>query len=261
MNPALWTSKTGVDAQQHKLDTISNNLANVSTTGFKRDRAIFEDLMYQNVRQPGAQTTQDTQLPSGLMLGSGVRTVATQKLHTQGDAIATDNSLDVAIEGKGFFQVLRPDGDVAYTRDGQFQVSADGQLVTSNGYEVQPGINIPQDAQSVDIGADGTVSVKMPGEAESAVVGNLEIVDFINPTGLEPIGENQYLETAASGAPQPGVPGQNGLGQILQGYVEGSNVNAVEELVNMIETQRAYEMNSKGISTVDQMLQYVNQNL
>ncbi|MFO8156054.1 MAG: flagellar basal-body rod protein FlgG [Pseudomonadota bacterium] len=261
MNPALWTSKTGVDAQQHKLDTISNNLANVSTTGFKRDRAIFEDLVYQNVRQPGAQTTQDTQLPSGLMLGTGVRTVATQKLHTQGSPIATDNSLDVAIEGKGFFQVLRPNGEVAYTRDGQFQVNSDGQLVTSNGYQVQPGINIPQDAQSVDIGSDGTVSVKMPGQAEQAVVGNLETVDFINPTGLEPIGENQYVETAASGAPQAGVPGQNGLGQILQGYVEGSNVNAVEELVNMIETQRAYEMNSKGISTADQMLQYVNQNL
>jgi flagellar basal-body rod protein FlgG len=261
MNRSLAIARTGVEAQQKKLDTISNNLANVSTVGFKKDRAVFEDLIYQNVRQPGAQTTQDTQLPSGLMLGSGVRTVATQKLHTQGDAQNTGNNLDVAIQGQGFFQVLRPNGEVAYTRDGQFQLNSDGQLVTSNGYQVQPGINIPENAQSVDIGSDGTVSVTTPGEADGQIVGNLETVNFVNPTGLQPIGENQYVETAASGAPQAGIPGQGGLGQILQGYVEGSNVSSVQELVSMIETQRAYEMNSKAISTADQMLQYVNQQL
>ncbi|MFW6191294.1 MAG: flagellar basal-body rod protein FlgG [Thiohalospira sp.] len=261
MNRALAIAKTGVEAQQTKLDTVSNNLSNVSTVGFKSDRAVFEDLIYQNVRQPGAQSTQDTELPSGLMLGSGVRNVATQKLHTQGDAEETGNDLDVAIEGKGFFQVLRPDGEIAYTRDGQFQVNSDGQLVTSNGYEVQPGINIPDDAESVDIGSDGTVSVTTAGEPEPQNVGNLETVNFVNPTGLKPIGENQYVETAASGAPQAGVPGEDGLGQILQGYVEGSNVSSVEELVSMIETQRAYEMNSKAISAADEMLQYVNQQL
>ncbi len=261
MNPALWVAKSGLDAQQTRLNVVSNNLANVSTNGFKRSRAVFEDLLYQNVRQVGAQTSQDTILPSGLSLGTGVRTVATEKLHTQGNIIQTDNSLDVAIQGRGFFQIQRPDGQIAYSRDGSFHLDAQGQLVTSNGYLVQPGIAIPENARSITIGVDGVVTVTVPGSAQPNQVGALQLADFINPAGLEPVGENLFLETAASGAPQAGTPGQQGLGTVLQGNVESSNVNAVEELVNLIETQRAYEMNSKAISTTDQMLQYVTQNL
>ncbi len=261
MNPALWVAKSGLDAQQTRLNVVSNNLANVSTNGFKRSRAVFEDLLYQNVRQVGAQTSQDTILPSGLSLGTGVRTVATEKLHTQGNIVQTGNSLDVAVQGRGFFQIQRPDGQIAYSRDGNFHLDAQGQLVTSNGYLVQPGIAIPENAQSVTIGVDGVVTVTVPGNAQPNQVGALQIADFINPAGLEPVGENLFLETASSGAPQAGTPGQQGLGTVLQGSVESSNVNAVEELVNLIETQRAYEMNSKAISTTDQMLQYVTQNL
>ncbi len=261
MNPALWVAKSGLDAQQTRLNVVSNNLANVSTTGFKRSRAIFEDLLYQNVRQVGAQTSQDTMLPSGLSLGTGVRTVATEKLHTQGNIVQTENALDVAIQGRGFFQIKRPDGQISYSRDGSFHLDSQGQLVTSNGYLLQPGIAIPENALSVTIGVDGVVSVLMPGNAQPNQVGALQLTDFINPAGLEPVGENLFLETAASGAPQAGTPGQQGLGTVLQGSVESSNVNAVEELVNLIETQRAYEMNSKAISTTDQMLQYVTQNL
>ncbi len=261
MNPALWVAKSGLDAQQTRLNVVSNNLANVSTNGFKRSRAVFEDLLYQNVRQVGAQTSQDTTLPSGLSLGTGVRTVATEKLHTQGNIIQTDNSLDVAVQGRGFFQIQRPDGQIAYTRDGSFHLDAQGQLVTSNGYLVQPGIAIPENARSITIGVDGVVTVTVPGSAQPNQVGALQLADFINPAGLEPVGENLFLETASSGAPQAGTPGQQGLGTVLQGNVESSNVNAVEELVNLIETQRAYEMNSKAISTTDQMLQYVTQNL
>jgi len=250
-----------LDAQQTRLNVVSNNLANVSTNGFKRSRAVFEDLLYQNVRQVGAQTSQDTILPSGLSLGTGVRTVATEKLHTQGNIVQTGNSLDVAVQGRGFFQIQRPDGQIAYSRDGNFHLDAQGQLVTSNGYLVQPGIAIPENAQSITIGVDGVVTVTVPGNAQPNQVGALQIADFINPAGLEPVGENLFLETASSGAPQAGTPGQQGLGTVLQGSVESSNVNAVEELVNLIETQRAYEMNSKAISTTDQMLQYVTQNL
>ncbi len=261
MNPALWVAKSGLDAQQTRLNVVSNNLANVSTNGFKRSRPVFEDLLYQNVRQVGAQTSQNTTLPSGLSLGTGVRTVATEKLHTQGNIVQTGNSLDIAIQGRGFFQIQRPDGQMAYSRDGNFHLDAQGQLVTSNGYLVQPGIAIPQNAQSITIGVDGVVSVTVAGNPQPSQVGTIQIADFINPAGLEPVGENLFLETAASGAPQAGTPGQQGLGTVLQGSVESSNVNAVEELVNLIETQRAYEMNSKAISTTDQMLQYVTQNL
>lgn len=261
MNPALWVAKTGLDAQQTRLNTISNNLANVSTHGFKRDRAVFEDLLYQNLRQPGSQTSQDTILPTGLLLGTGVRTVATQKMHTQGPPVPTDNAFDVMVQGRGFFQVLMPSGEVGYSRDGALHLGPDGQLVTSNGYLLQPAMTIPENALSVDIGADGTVTAKLPGQAQPNQVGNLQLADFINPSGLQPVGENLFIETVASGAPQAGIPGLEGLGRILQGAVEGSNVNAVEELVSMIETQRAYEMNSKAISTADQMLAYVNQNL
>ncbi len=261
MNPALWTSKTGLDAQQTRLSVISNNLANVNTTGFKRDQPVFEDLIYQNVRQVGGQTSEDTQSPSGMSLGTGVRVVATEKLHTQGNLVQTGNTLDIAIEGRGFFQILRPDGSLGYTRDGSFQVDSNGQMVTANGYQLQPTITIPSNAQSISIGEDGVVTVLAGGTGTPTQIGNIQTVDFINPTGLQPIGKNLYLETAASGSPQTGTPGLNGLGTLSGGYLESSNVNVVEELVNMIETQRAYEMNSKVISTTDAMLQYVSNNL
>lgn len=261
MSQALWIAKTGIDAQQTKMAVISNNLANASTSGYKRSRAIFEDLLYQNQRQPGAQSSQDTLFPTGLMVGTGVRTVATEKLFSQGSLSQTDNPLDVAIEGKGFLQVLMPDGNLAYSRDGSMQVDSQGQLVTANGYSIQPSINIPIDAQSITVAKDGIVSVTLPGSAATTQVGTLQMADFINPAGLQPMGSNMYLETTSSGSPQVGTPGINGLGSLLQGFVEGSNVNVVEELVSMIETQRAYEMNSRAISTTDQMLQYVSNNL
>ena len=261
MDSALWIAKTGLDAQQRRMAVISNNLANVNTTGFKQGRAVFEDLLYQNVRQVGGQSSQDTVLPSGLLVGTGVRTVATEKLFKQGNLIQTENSLDVAIQGRGFFQILRPDGTLGYTRDGSFQIDAQGQMVMSNGYLLQPAITIPDDALSVTIGSDGVVSVVQPGQATPTQVGNVQLADFINPSGLQAIGENLFLESAASGAPQVGNPGLNGLGSLYQGSLESSNVNVVEELVGMIEAQRAYEMNSKAISTVDQMLQYVSNNL
>lgn len=261
MNQALWIAKTGLDAQQTRMSVISNNLANVNTTGFKQDRAVFEDLLYQTVRQPGAQSSANTQLPSGLMVGTGVRTVATEKLHTQGNIIQTGNSLDMAIQGRGFFQVLMPDGAISYTRDGTFQVDSDGQIVMSNGYPLEPSITIPQDTLSVTIGSDGTVSVLQSGQSSPTTVGNIDLADFVNPTGLQPIGENLFKESGASGTPVTGTPGLTGLGTVIGGALETSNVNVVTELINMIETQRAYEMNSKAISTADQMLQYASQNL
>ncbi len=261
MNQALWVAKTGLDAQQTRLSVISNNLANVSTNGFKQSRAVFEDLLYQNIRQVGGQTSQETRLPSGLSLGTGTRVVATQKLHTQGAILNTENALDVAVDGKGFFPVLMPDGSEGYTRDGSFQISDQGQIVTASGYTLQPGITISEDVQSITIGQDGVVSVTLPGQPTPSVIGNIQLVNFINPTGLQPIGENMYLESAASGAPQAGTPGLTGLGRIRQGSLEGSNVNIVEEMVSMIEAQRAYEMNSKVISTADGMMQYLNNNI
>jgi flagellar basal-body rod protein FlgG len=261
MNPALWIAKTGLEAQQTRMSVITNNLANVNTSGFKRDRAIFEDLIYQNVRQAGAQSSQNSQLPSGLALGTGVHTVATEKLFTQGNIVQTGNSFDLAISGRGFFSVTLPDGSTAYTRDGSFQIDSQGQLVTSSGYVVQPGISVPQGALSVTVGTDGTVSAQLPGNAAPTQIGNLQLTDFINNAGLQAIGNNLFVETAASGTPQPGTPGLNGLGLLQQGSVESSNVNVVEELVNMIETQRAYEMNSKAISTTASMLQYLNNNV
>lgn len=261
MNPALWAAKTGLDAQQTRMTVTSNNLANVNTSGYKKGRAVFEDLLYQNVRQVGASTSQDTQLPSGLHLGTGVRVVATEKMYTQGSLTQTANALDFAVNGRGFFQVLMPDGTLGYTRDGSFQTSAQGELVTSSGYAVQPGISIPDGAQSVTVGADGVVTVTLPGQSSPTQVGSLQLVDFINPAGLQPRGENLLLESAASGPAQTGTPGLNGLGSLVQGSLESSNVNVVEELVNMIETQRAYEMNSKAIATTDQMLEYVTNQL
>lgn len=261
MNQALWIAKTGLDAQQTKMSVISNNLANASTTGYKRSRAVFEDLLYQNQRQPGAQSSQDTLFPTGLMIGTGVRTVATEKLFSQGNMSQTENPLDVAINGQGFYQVMMPDGTLAYTRAGELQIDNQGQVVNSSGYAVQPAVTIPQDALSITIAEDGTVSVTQPGSAASVQAGTIQLADFINPAGLQPVGNNLFLETSASGAPQTGNPGVNGMGVLVQGFVEQSNVNVVEELVSMIETQRAYEMNSRSISTSDQMLQFVNNNL
>ena len=260
MNP-LWVSKTGLEAQQNRLSSISNNLANVSTTGFKRDRAVFEDLIYQNIRQAGAQTSQDTELPSGLMLGTGVRTVATQKIHTQGNILQTKNKLDLAIQGRGLFQVEKPNGELGYTRTGSFQLSSDGVIVTASGYPVQPVITVPPNAASLTIGSTGVVSITTPGIAQPQQIGQIQLADFINPSGLQPVGENLYIETTASGAPTIANPGSNNTGTLIQGALEGSNVNVVEELVNMIEAQRAYEMNSKAISTADQMMQFVNNQL
>ena len=261
MNQALWIAKTGLDAQQTRMEVVSNNIANVNTTGFKRERAVFEDLLYQNLRQVGASSTQDTQLPSGFSIGTGVRVVATEKLHSQGNLSNTGNPFDMAVQGKGFFQVLLPDGSLAYTRDGSFQVNQDGQLVTSSGYQVQPAITVPEGAQSVTVGSDGTISVLLPGSTAATQVGSMQLTNFINPAGLQAIGHNLLLESGSSGAPQTGTPGLNGLGTLTQGAVESSNVNIAEELVNMIETQRAYEMNSKAIQSADQMLQFVTNNL
>jgi flagellar basal-body rod protein FlgG len=256
---SLWISKTGLNAQQTQMDTISNNLANVSTTGFKRSRAVFEDMLYQNLRQPGAQSSQQTQVPSGIQLGTGVRPVAIERIHTQGNVQQTGNKLDVAIQGDGFFEVLMPDGSKAYTRDGSFQMDNQGQMVTANGYVVQPSITFPANATSVTIGLDGTVSVTQPGVAAAVQIGSMQLVTFINPTGLQSQGSNLYLETASSGTPNTNVPGTNGAGTLSQGYLETSNVNVVEELVNMIQTQRAYEINSKAITVSDQMLQKLTQ--
>ena len=255
MDSALWAAKTGLEAQQTRMAGTANNLANVNTTGFKRGRVAFEDLLYQNLRQVGADAAQDTQLPSGLAVGTGVRVVATEKTYTQGNLQVTNNALDVAINGRGFFQVALPDGTNAYTRDGSFKINAQGELVTSGGYRVQPAVSIPDGAQSVSIGTDGAVSVQLAGQPAPSQVGSLQVVDFVNPAGLQARGENLMLESAASGPPQAGTPGLNGLGALQQGSLEASNVNVVEELVAMIETQRAYEMNSKAISTADKMLE------
>lgn len=261
MLASLWISKTGLSAQDRALASISNNLANVSTTGFKRERAVFQDLLYQVDKQPGAQSSQSTQLPSGLQTGTGVKTVATQKMHTEGNLEVTNQPLDVAINGRGFLEILLPNGETAYTRDGQLQVNSDGTLVNSQGYEVQPSITIPNNTLNVTIGSDGAVSVTVAGSSTPTSLGNLQLTDFINPTGLQAIGGNLFKETAASGTPTTGTPGENGLGTVEQGVLESSNVNIVEELVNMITTQRAYEMNTKVISASDQMLQFVTQSL
>lgn len=261
MNQALWIAKTGLDAQQTRMSVVSNNLANVNTTGHKKGRAIFEDLIYQTIRQPGAQATQDSQLPSGLMLGVGVRTVATEKLFQQGSMVLTDNSLDIAIEGRGFFQIMTPNGEMAYTRDGTFQLNSEGEIVMSNGMPLQPGFTVPEESLSIAIGEDGTVSVRLPDDPDPQELGQIQLADFINPAGLQPVGKNLFLESAASGAPQVSEPGQNGLGGVVQGMLETSNVNIAEELVNMIETQRSYEANSKALATADAMIQFANNNL
>jgi flagellar basal-body rod protein FlgG len=261
MHAALWISKTGLSAEDDKLNSISHNLANVATIGYKRDRPVFQDLIYQIKKQPGGQSSQDTILPTGLQQGTGVRTVATQKIFTSGNLQVTEQPLDLAINGRGFFQVLMPDGSLAYTRDGQFQLDATGQVVTSSGYVLQPAITVPTTASTITIGTDGVVSVLDAATGTSSQSGQLQVSDFANPAGLQSMGENLYRETVASGSATNSTPGINGVGGVLQGTLENSNVNVVEELVNMIATQRAYEMNSKVISTADQMMQFVTQNL
>jgi flagellar basal-body rod protein FlgG len=256
---SLWIAKTGMDAQQTQLDVISNNLANVGTNGYKRQVAQFEDLLYQNLRQAGANSSQQTQLPTGLQLGTGVQLVSTPRIFTQGNLQQTGSQFDMAVNGNGFFQVQMPDGTTAYTRDGTFHVDSAGQLVTSSGFALTPAVTIPPTAQSVTIGADGTVSITLPGQSAAQNVGAIQLAGFINPAGLESKGQNLFAETAASGTPTANTPGTNGLGTLQQGYVETSNVNVVEELVSMIQTQRAYELNSKAISTSDQMLQRLSQ--
>ncbi|MFW3614462.1 flagellar basal-body rod protein FlgG [Billgrantia antri] len=259
MIKSLWTAKTGLESQQVKLDVISNNLANVSTNGFKRSRAVFEDLLYQNLRQPGAQNDVQNRLPSGIQVGTGVRPVATERLHSQGGLEQTENSRDLAINGKGFFQVLMPDGSTAYTRDGSFQLNENGQMVNANGYPLEPAIIIPDNALSISIGEDGIVSVTQPGVNQALEVGQITVSTFINETGLESIGGNLYRETTSSGPRNEAMPGMNGAGRLFQGYVETSNVNVVEEMVSMIQTQRAYEINSRAVQTSDEMLARLSQ--
>ncbi|MDE2294463.1 MAG: flagellar basal-body rod protein FlgG [Gammaproteobacteria bacterium] len=261
MNLALWAAKTGLDAQNTRMAVIANNLANVSTTGFKAGRVSFQDLMYQDVQQVGAQSTQNTQYPTGLSLGTGVRLAATEKDYAQGSVLQTNGSLDMAINGLGFFQITMPDGTLAYTRDGSFALDSQGNVVNASGYPLSPAITIPAGAQSISIGADGTVSVTLPGSAKPTSVGQVQLATFVNDEGLQPTGNNLLVESAASGAPQVGTPGTSGIGTLQQGALETSNVNSVTELVDMIETQRAYEMNSKAINTVDQMLQFLTTNL
>lgn len=261
MTQALWIAKTGLDAQQTRMSIIANNLANVNTTGYKYSRPVFNDLLYQTIRQPGAQSSQNTEIPSGLMIGTGVRTMSTQKFYSQGNIIQTENPLDIGITGNGFFEILMPDGSTSYTRDGTFQLDSQGQMVTSNGFILQPAVTVPANTISMTIGEDGVISALVAGSTTPTQIGSLQLADFINPAGLQPIGDNLLKETAASGSPTLGTPGLTGLGRTVQGSLESSNVNVVEELVNMIETQRAYEMNSKAISTSDQMLQYASNNL
>jgi flagellar basal-body rod protein FlgG len=260
MDASMWVAKTGLDAQQTRMNVISNNLANVNTTGYKRDRAVFEDMLYQNVRQAGGQTDVNAQSPTGMMLGTGVRVVATEKLHAQGNMVTTQNPLDVAIAGDGYFQVARADGTIAYSRDGGFKISATGQLVNAGGALLQPAITIPPTASSVTIGRNGAVTIEL-NTGGSQAIGQLQIARFVNPSGLQSLGQNLMKETPASGTPQVLQPGQGGAGALVQGSLEASNVNVVEEMVNMIETQRAYEINSKAISAVDGMLRFLNNNM
>lgn len=262
MFSALWISKSGLDAQQTNISVTSNNLANASTVGFKKGRAIFEDLLYQNVNQPGGRSSADTTLPSGLMLGAGTKVVATQKQFSQGDVNTTGNSLDLMINGRGFFEIQMPDGTTCYTRNGQFTLSEEGTIVTvGSGYPLLPEIQVPENAKSISVSSDGQVSIATSAEAEAQVVGQLTVTTFVNETGLEPIGENLFAETQASGAPIQGIAGADGVGKISQGALEVSNVNVTEELVNLITAQRVYEMNSKVLSTVDEMMGALTQRL
>ena len=255
---ALYTAATGMQSQQINIDTIANNIANVNTTGFKQGRAEFQDLLYQNIRPAGTSSSSPTQYPVGLQLGLGTRPVATDRIYRQGDFRQTDNPLDLVIEGKGFFQVHMPSGEVAYTRDGSFHLNAEGGVVTSQGNPIEPQIKIPADAQTIVIGSDGTVSVTQAGQTAAQQVGTIQIANFQNPSGLNAIGGNLLLPTSSSGDATTANPGENGLGRVNQGFLESSNVNVVEEMVNMIVAQRAYEVNSKAIKVADDMLSQIN---
>ncbi|AMO56379.1 flagellar basal body rod protein FlgG [Endozoicomonas montiporae] len=261
MNPALWTGQTGLTAQDKQLSVISNNLANVNTIGFKRDRVVFEDLFYQVQRQPGADNTEGNQIPNGIQMGTGVRVSGTQKVFTTGSYVTTTDQLDMAIEGQGFFQVLQPDGTMAYTRNGQFHLNSDGQMVTANGYPLEPAIEIPEDALSLTVGADGLVSASLAGDPNPQELGQITLANFVNPAGLSALGGNLFAETASSGQPFEAIPGEDGVGAVKQYTLESSNVNMVEEMVNMITAQRGYEMNAKVISAADDMLRFANQTL
>ncbi|MAI95034.1 flagellar basal-body rod protein FlgG [Luminiphilus sp.] len=261
MDASVWVAKTGLTAQQRRMTVIANNLANVNTVAFKRDRAVFEDLLYQNIRQPGASADAQTIAPTGLMMGTGSRIIATEKLHEQGNMMSTENALDVAVLGRGMFQVLQADGTFAYTRDGSFKLNDQGQIVTASGQQLVPAVNIPTNAAAVTIGRDGTVSVELANGGGSSQIGTIQISRFVNEAGLQPMGRNLYRETTASGPVETGTPGLAGFGELAQGSLEASNVNVVAEMVSMIETQRAYEVNSKAISAADGMLRFLNQNL
>lgn len=259
MFSSLWIAKTGLDAQQTNMNVISNNLANVSTNGFKKSRVVFEDLIYQTVRQAGLQSSQQSTVPSGLQLGTGTRPVATERVYSQGNLVKTDSYKDVAINGQGFFQVQIPDGSLAYTRDGSFQIDQNGQLVTNNGFLIQPVLNFPSNLKNINVGRDGIITANVQDQSQPIPIGQINLINFVNNTGLESLGENLYKETQASGNPIENTPGSGGTGLLCQGYIETSNVNVAEELVNMIHTQRAYELNSKAINTSDQMLQRLYQ--
>lgn len=261
MDASMWVAKTGLSAQSTRMTVIANNLANVNTTGFKADRAMFEDLLYQRIVQAGAQSDVNSQNPTGMMLGTGTRVVSTEKIHRQGNMIATENALDVAIAGDGFLSVQQADGTIAYTRDGALKLSNEGSLVTASGEAIIPAITVPADAASITIGRDGTVSAEIANGGGAVQVGQLQLSRFVNNAGLQPIGRNLYQETSASGTAIVGIPGAQGAGMLMQGSLEASNVNIVEEMVNMIETQRAYEINSKAISAADGMLRFLNNNL
>lgn len=256
---SLWTGTTGMHAQQLNIDVIANNLANVSTTGFKKSRADFQDLLYQTMKVPGSQTSADTQSPTGILVGLGVRPAAVTKIFTQGDLIQTENELDVAIEGNGFLQVEMPNGTTAYTRAGALKRDSNGRITTSDGYPILPALTIPDGATQVSISETGIVSAIIGDDTESTEIGTLELATFTNNAGLSAIGRNLFQETSASGTAITGTPGSDGLGTLMQTYLEGSNVNIVEEMANMITTQRAYEINSKTIQTSDEMMQTTNQ--
>ena len=259
MMQSLAVVRTGLEGEQTKMDVISNNLANINTTGFKKMRPIFADLLYENATQPGGFTSQATNYPSGLQQGTGANVIATEPIVTQGSLEQTGNALDIAINGQGYFQVLLPTGQIAYTRDGSFQISSTGQVVTALGYQLQPPITIPRSAQQITVGSDGTVSVQIQNQANPSQVGAIQLANFVNPAGLQNTGDNLAVETQASGAATTGQPSQNGLGTVAQGYLEGSNVSVVDEMIDMIATQRAYELNTQAAKGVDQMLNYLVQ--
>lgn len=258
MMRSLWISASGMEAQSLNIDVISNNLANVNTQGFKRSRADFQDLLYQTLRPAGAPSSLGTQVPTGIELGQGTRPVAVQKIFIQGDFQKTENQLDLSIEGDGFFQVIRPNGEQGYTRSGAFKLDSQGRVVTSDGFVISPEITIPTDTEEIHVGSDGLVAVKLAGQNSFTELGNLELVNFPNPSGLSSQGKNLYSQSDASGDPVAGTPGQEGLGSISQGYLEMSNVSVVEEMVNMIVAQRAYEVNSKTMQTADEILRMAN---